>query len=43
MVEFGEEDQEDNVRSLRDLKDLMGELGLGWDKSGAEWGGLIEV
>jgi FAD/FMN-containing dehydrogenase/Fe-S oxidoreductase len=43
VVEFGDEDQEDNVRSLRDLKDLMGELGLGWDQKGAEWGGLIEV
>ncbi len=43
LVEFGDEDQEDNIRSLNDLKDLMGELGLGWDQSGPEWGGVVEV
>jgi FAD/FMN-containing dehydrogenase/Fe-S oxidoreductase len=43
VVEFGDEDQEDNVRSLRDLKELMGELGFGWDRNGPEWGGVVEV
>jgi len=43
VVEFGDEDQEDNVRNLRDLKELMGELGFGWDQAGPEWGGVVEV
>ena len=28
---------------LQQLKDLMGDLGFGWDKSGAKWGGVVEV
>jgi Fe-S oxidoreductase/FAD/FMN-containing dehydrogenase len=43
LVEFGEEDQEENLRRLRQLKDLMGDLGFGWDKTGAKWGGVVEV
>ena len=43
LVEFGEDDQEINLRMLQQLKDLMGELGFGWDKSGAKWGGVVEV
>jgi Fe-S oxidoreductase len=43
VIEFGDEDQEDNVRSLSDLKELMGDLGFGWDLSGAKWGGVVEV
>jgi FAD/FMN-containing dehydrogenase/Fe-S oxidoreductase len=43
VVEFGDEDQEDNVHNLMDLKELMGDLGFGWDQSGAKWGGVIEV
>jgi FAD/FMN-containing dehydrogenase len=37
VVEFGDDDQEDNVRSLLDLHDLIGELGYGWDRRGPEW------
>jgi FAD/FMN-containing dehydrogenase/Fe-S oxidoreductase len=43
VVEFGDEDQEDNVRNLGNLKELMGDLGFGWDLSGAKWGGVVEV
>src|SRR5262249_55358504 len=43
LVEFGEDDHEVNLRMLQQLKDLMGDLGFGWDKSGAEWGGVVEV
>ena len=43
LVEFGEDDHEENLRRLQRLKDLMGDLGFGWDKSGAKWGGVVEV
>src|SRR5450631_2235943 len=43
LVEFGEEEQEENLSRLRRLKDLIGDLGFGWDKSGAQWGGVAEV
>ena len=43
LVEFGEDDQETNLRLLRELKDLLGDLGFGFDKSGGKWGGVVEV
>src|SRR6478672_8106528 len=43
LVEFGEDDHEVNLRMLQQLKDLMGDLGFGWGKSGAKWGGVVEV
>ncbi|MFZ0194565.1 MAG: FAD-linked oxidase C-terminal domain-containing protein, partial [Pseudolabrys sp.] len=43
LVEFGEDDHEINLRMLQQLKDLMGDLGFGWGKSGAKWGGVVEV
>jgi FAD/FMN-containing dehydrogenase/Fe-S oxidoreductase len=43
LVEFGEEDQEENLRRLRRLGEVMHDLGLAWDKSGAHWGGVVEV
>ncbi|HEY6831706.1 MAG TPA: FAD-linked oxidase C-terminal domain-containing protein [Pseudolabrys sp.] len=43
LVEFGEDDHELNLRLLRQLKDVMGDLGFGWDKDGAKWGGVVEV
>jgi FAD/FMN-containing dehydrogenase len=43
LVEFGEDDHEVNLRMLQQLKQLMGDLGFGWDKSGAKWGGVVEV
>jgi FAD/FMN-containing dehydrogenase/Fe-S oxidoreductase len=43
LVEFGEEDQDENLRRLRRLGEVMGDLGFSWDKSGARWGGVVEV
>src|SRR5664279_4655991 len=43
LVEFGEDDQEENLRRLQRLRDLIGDLGFGWDKQGPQWGGVAEV
>jgi FAD/FMN-containing dehydrogenase/Fe-S oxidoreductase len=43
LVEFGEDDHEENLRRLKHLHDLMSDLGFGWDKSGAKWGGVVDV
>ena len=43
LVEFGEEDQDENIRRVKGLEALMGDLGFGWDKSGKHWGGVVEV
>jgi FAD/FMN-containing dehydrogenase/Fe-S oxidoreductase len=43
LVEFGEDDHEENLRRLRQLKELIGDLGFGWDKTSAKWGGVVEV
>ncbi len=43
FVEFAEDDQYDNLRRLMRLKETIGDLGLGWDKTGEKWGGVIEV
>jgi FAD/FMN-containing dehydrogenase/Fe-S oxidoreductase len=43
LVEFGEDDEEENLRRLRRLHELMGDLGFGWDKGGAKWGGVVDV
>jgi FAD/FMN-containing dehydrogenase/Fe-S oxidoreductase len=42
FVEFAEDDNE-NSRRLKRLGALLGDLGLSWDKSGAKWGGVVEV
>jgi FAD/FMN-containing dehydrogenase/Fe-S oxidoreductase len=43
LVEFAEEEWEENLRRLRRLGELIGSLGHAWDKSGAAWGGVVEV
>jgi FAD/FMN-containing dehydrogenase/Fe-S oxidoreductase len=43
LVEFGEDDHEENLRRLRRLGETMRDLGFGWDRSGAKWGGVVEV
>jgi len=43
LVEFGEEDHEENLRRLARLKELIGDLGFNWEHAGAKWGGVIEV
>ncbi len=42
LVEF-DEGPDENAKRLARLHDLMGELGFGWDKSGARWGGVVDV
>jgi len=42
LVEFAE-DAEENERRLKLLGQTMGDLGFGWDKSGAQWGGVVEI
>jgi FAD/FMN-containing dehydrogenase/Fe-S oxidoreductase len=43
LVEFAEEDWDENISRLRRLEALMGDLGFAWDHSGAKWGGVAEV
>jgi FAD/FMN-containing dehydrogenase/Fe-S oxidoreductase len=43
LVEFGEDDHEENLRRLKRLRDLMGDLGFAWDKAGAKCGGVVDV
>ena len=42
FVEFAE-DAHENARRLKALGALIGDLGLSWDKTGAKWGGVVEV
>src|SRR6202140_4120594 len=43
LVEFGEDNHEENLRRLRRLKDLIGDLGFDFKNSGDKGGGVIEV
>ena len=43
LVEFAEAEWQDNVRRLSRLHQLIGDLGLSWDKTGARWGGVVDV
>jgi FAD/FMN-containing dehydrogenase/Fe-S oxidoreductase len=43
LVEFGEDDQAENLRRLKRLHELMGDLGFGWDKGGTRQGGVVDV
>ncbi|MGC1779299.1 MAG: FAD-linked oxidase C-terminal domain-containing protein [Xanthobacteraceae bacterium] len=42
FVEFAE-DEDENLRRLKALGALIGDLGIAWDKSGAKWGGVVDV
>lgn len=42
LVEFAEEEEE-NERRLKLLAETMGDLGFGWDRSGAKWGGVVDI
>src|SRR3954467_13105508 len=42
LVEFDEGEVE-NTRRLKELAAMMGDLGFGFDKHGAKWGGVVEV
>ena len=41
-MEFAE-DEAENARRLQQLAELMGDLGFGFDRQGAQWGGVVEV
>ncbi|MBI3434674.1 MAG: FAD-binding oxidoreductase, partial [Proteobacteria bacterium] len=43
LVEFAEEDWEENRRRLRALGEVMAGLGFAFDKEGARCGGVVEV
>src|SRR3954451_9328614 len=43
FVEFAQEDYGESFRRLLRLHELMGDLGFGWDKARAKWGGVVEV
>jgi FAD/FMN-containing dehydrogenase/Fe-S oxidoreductase len=43
LVEFAEDEWEENLHRIGELKALMGDLGYAWDKAGAKHGGVVEV
>ncbi len=43
IVEFAEEDQNENLRKLKELAEVMGELGFSWKGEGKNWGGVVEA
>jgi FAD/FMN-containing dehydrogenase/Fe-S oxidoreductase len=43
LVEFAEDDWDENLRRMKRLGDLMGDLGYAWDKPAPKWGGVVEV
>src|SRR5262249_27370532 len=43
LVEFAEEDVDENLRRLKRLAELMGSLGFAWNKTGTQCGGVVEV
>jgi FAD/FMN-containing dehydrogenase/Fe-S oxidoreductase len=43
VVEFAEEDQDENMRRLKRLGELMADLGFAWGNPPRKWGGVVEV
>ncbi len=43
VVEFAEEDQDENLRRLKQLSELMADLGFGWNNPPRKWGGVVEI
>jgi FAD/FMN-containing dehydrogenase/Fe-S oxidoreductase len=43
FVEFAEADWDENLRRLKQLGAMICDLGISWDKGGAQWGGVVEV
>ena len=43
VVEFAEDDMQENHRRLKALHDMMADLGFGWDKDAAWQGGVVEA
>ena len=43
LVEFAEDDQQENLKRLVRLNELMADLGFDWRGSGDRWGGVVEA
>ena len=43
VVEFAEEDQDENLRRLKQLSELMTDLGFSWNNPPRKWGGVVEI
>ncbi|MBV9983093.1 FAD-binding oxidoreductase, partial [Bradyrhizobium sp.] len=43
VVEFAEEDQDENLRRLKQLSELMADLGFAWSNEQRKRGGVVEV
>lgn len=43
LVEFAEDEHDENLRKLKQLGELMADLGFGWDQPRKRWGGVVEV
>lgn len=43
IVEFAEEDQNENLTKLKQLAEVMGDLGFSWKGTGPNWGGVVEA
>src|ERR1700730_8870553 len=43
VVEFAEEDQDENLRRLKQLNELMADLGFGWNNPQRKWGGVVDI
>src|SRR5262244_2144869 len=43
LVEFAEDEWNENLDRIKRLESLMGDLGYAWDKTGAKQGGLVDV
>ena len=42
LIEF-DDGEEQNLRHMAALHEMMGDLGFGFDKPGAKWGGVVDV
>ncbi len=43
LVEFAEDEHDENLRRLRRLHERMGDLGFTWKGAGKAWGGVVEA
>jgi len=43
VVEFAEDDQDENLRRLKQLGEVMADLGFAWGNPPRKWGGVVEV
>lgn len=43
LVEFGEDEPDDNLKKLDELEEAMGDLGFSWKGKGKNWGGVAPI